>query len=145
MLKLNHSSEVQKSTLTYNNFRYPNCPLRERGLTLSEEKTRITHIDDGVDFLGWNFRKFAGKLLVKPSADNMKRFYQKIREIVKNNMATEQTSLIHALNSKLRGWEKYHQHVVSKAIFYRMEHQIFQLLWRWARSRHPNKAVTPGY
>ncbi|CAI1978613.1 group II intron reverse transcriptase/maturase [Serratia entomophila] len=116
--------------------------LRERGLTLSEEKTRITHIDDGFDFLGWNFRKYAGKLLVKPSADNMKRFYQKIRETVKNNMATEQTSLIHALNSKLRGWGKYHQHVVSKAIFYRMEHQIFQLLWRWARRRHPNKAVT---
>lgn len=116
--------------------------LRERGLTLSEEKTRITHIDDGFDFLGWNFRKYAGKLLVKPSADNMKRFYQKIRETVRNNMTTEQVSLIHALNSKLRGWGKYHQHVVSKAIFYRMEHQIFQLLWRWARRRHPNKAVT---
>lgn len=78
--------------------------LRERGLTLSEEKTRITHIDDGFDFLGWNFRKYAGKLLVKPSADNIKRFYQKIRETVKNNMTTEQISLIHALNSKLRGW-----------------------------------------
>ncbi|MCE0826760.1 group II intron reverse transcriptase/maturase [Buttiauxella sp. A2-C2_NF] len=116
--------------------------LRERGLTLSEEKTRITYIDDGFDFLGWNFRKYAGKLLVKPSADNMKRFYQNIRETVKNNMTTEQTSLIYALNSKLRGWGKYHQHVVSKAIFYRMEHQIFQLLWRWARRRHPNKAVT---
>lgn len=87
--------------------------LRERGLTLSAEKTRITHIEDGFDFLGWNFRKYSGKLLIKPSAGNMKRFYQKIRETVKNNMTTEQTSLIHALNSKLRGWGKYHQQLRS--------------------------------
>ncbi|MBU4491577.1 MAG: hypothetical protein KKD69_03845, partial [Euryarchaeota archaeon] len=41
--------------------------LKNRGLELSDEKTLITHIDIGFDFLGWNFRKYAGKLLIKPS------------------------------------------------------------------------------
>lgn len=41
--------------------------LQERGLTLSEEKTKITHIDDGFDFLGYNIRKYKGVLLIKPS------------------------------------------------------------------------------
>ena len=41
--------------------------LKERGLTLSVEKTKITHIEEGFDFLGWNFRKYDGKLLIKPS------------------------------------------------------------------------------
>lgn len=41
--------------------------LNERGLELSEEKTQIVHINDGFDFLGWNFKKFRGKLLIQPS------------------------------------------------------------------------------
>jgi RNA-directed DNA polymerase len=45
--------------------------LKERGLTLSEEKTRITHIDEGFDFLGFNIRKYKGKLLTKPSKNIM--------------------------------------------------------------------------
>src|SRR3989442_14285906 len=56
--------------------------LRERGLTLSEEKTRIVHIDQGFDFLGWNFRKYGGKLLIKPSQKNVKAFYGKMKEII---------------------------------------------------------------
>lgn len=46
--------------------------LQARGLELSEEKTVITHIDDGFDMLGWTFRKFKGKLIVKPSKKALK-------------------------------------------------------------------------
>jgi RNA-directed DNA polymerase len=45
--------------------------LQERGLELSEEKTKITHIDDGFDFLGFNIRKYNGKLITKPARQNV--------------------------------------------------------------------------
>ena len=56
--------------------------LHARGLTLSEEKTKITHISKGFDFLGYNIRKYNGKLLIKPSKESLKRFMVKIRETI---------------------------------------------------------------
>jgi len=56
--------------------------LATRGLTLSEEKTLITHIDEGFDFLGWTFRKFKGKLIVKPSKNSIKTLVRKFATII---------------------------------------------------------------
>src|SRR5659263_601330 len=56
--------------------------LKGRGLELSDEKTIITHIDNGFDFLGWNFRKYKGKLLVKPSKKSIDKFTEKISNII---------------------------------------------------------------
>ena len=56
--------------------------LQARGLTLSEEKTKITHIDEGFDFLGFNIRKYKGKFLIKPSKESQKKFQRKINEII---------------------------------------------------------------
>jgi len=56
--------------------------LAQRGLALAEEKTRIVSIDDGFDFLGWNFRKYGDKLLIKPSQKNAQAFYRKVRDMV---------------------------------------------------------------
>lgn len=78
--------------------------LRERGLTLSMEKTVITHINSGFDFLGWNFRKFKGKLIIKPSSKSMRKVTKKISEIIKNNRTTKQEILIQRLNQVLIGW-----------------------------------------
>ena len=64
--------------------------LKERGLTLSEEKTKITHIDDGFDFLGYNIRKYKGVLLIKPSKKSLKKFMQKIRGIIDSNKGSKQ-------------------------------------------------------
>ena len=72
--------------------------LKERGLELSEEKTRITPIDAGFDFLGFNVRKYAGKLLIKPSKDAIKGFLERIPEIIKTNVATKTEDLIRQLN-----------------------------------------------
>lgn len=68
--------------------------LQERGLTLSEEKTVITHIDDGFDFLGQNVRKYNGKLLIKPSKSAVKSFLAKVRAITKDNKMVTQELLI---------------------------------------------------
>src|SRR5215475_4759478 len=113
--------------------------LRERGLELSPEKTRITHIEDGFDFLGQNVRKYAGKLLIKPARKNVKAFLGKVRQIVKANKQATAANLIAQLNPMIRGWANYHRHVVSKQTFYHVDTAIFKVLWSWAKRRHPNK------
>jgi RNA-directed DNA polymerase len=115
--------------------------LKERGLELSDEKTRITHIDDGFDFLGFNVRKYAGKLLIKPSKGAIKRFLERIREVIKVNVATKAEDLIRQLNSKLRGWTNYFRHVVAKKTFSYVDDQVFQALIAWINRRHPNKSA----
>lgn len=73
--------------------------LKERGLTLSEEKTKITHIDDGFDFLGYNIRKYKGVLLIKPSKKSLKKFMQKIRGIIDSNKGSKTGITYKALES----------------------------------------------
>lgn len=115
--------------------------LEERGLTLSDEKTVITHLDCGFDFLGFNIRKYKDKLLIKPSKKSVKTFLRNIREIIKRNLTAKTENLIHLLNSKIRGWTNYFRHAVAKDTFVYVEHCIFKALWRWAKRRHPNKNV----
>nr|WP_295937568.1 group II intron reverse transcriptase/maturase [uncultured Acidovorax sp.] len=114
--------------------------LAKRGLRLSLEKTCVTHIDRGFDFLGWNFRKYRGKLLIKPSKKNVKAFYRKVSEIVRTHLSTKQEDLIAQLNPILRGWARYHQPVVAKETFSRLDYLIYWRLVRWARRRHPKKS-----
>jgi RNA-directed DNA polymerase len=114
--------------------------LRERGLELSPEKTRITHIEDGFDFLGQHVRKYAGKLLIKPARKNVKAFLGKIRKSVKANKQATTANLIAQLNPVIRGWANYHRHVASKVTFYHVDTAIFKMVWSWAKRRHPTKA-----
>jgi RNA-directed DNA polymerase len=88
--------------------------LAQRGLRLSPAKTRVTHIDEGFDFLGWNFRKYSGTLLIKPSKKNAQTFYRKVKEVVRANLMVKQAELIRLLNPILRGWAQYHHPVVAK-------------------------------
>jgi RNA-directed DNA polymerase len=113
--------------------------LAVRGLQLSEEKTRITHIDQGFDFLGWNFRKYNGKLLIKPSKKNVQTFYSKVAETISGNKAVRQEDLIRLLNPMLRGWAEYHRPVAAKQAYSRMEYLVFQRLWWWSKRRHSQK------
>ena len=118
--------------------------MRERGLQLSPEKTVITHIEEGFDFLGQNVRKYkAGKrhkLLIKPSKTNVHTFLEKIRDIVKANTALSAGKLIMKLNPIIRGWALYHQHVVSKETFKTIDDAIYRVVRQWMKRRHPHKA-----
>ena len=72
--------------------------LAERGLELSEEKTLVTHIDDGFDFLGWNFRKYGGKLLTTPSKKSVNSFVREMhRCILRESGSMNQEELIRSL------------------------------------------------
>jgi len=114
--------------------------LGERGLTLSSEKTVITHIEDGFDFLGQNVRKYGGKLLIKPSRKNVQTFLEKVRTVVKDHKQAPAGHLIRLLNPLIRGWALYHRHVVSKRTFSDVDSAIFTALWQWATRRHPTKS-----
>ena len=114
--------------------------LKERGLELSEEKTLITNINSGFDFLGHNVRKYKQKLLIKPSKKSIKSFLQNIRMVIKARATVKTEDLIRVLNPKIRGWTNFYKHVVSKAIFSQVDHEIFKAIWKWARRRHPNKS-----
>jgi RNA-directed DNA polymerase len=113
--------------------------FKERGLELSQEKTIITHIKDGFDFLGQNVRKYGNKLLIKPAQKSIRKLMEKIGQIVKSHPQTKAANLIRLLNPVIRGWVQYHRHVVSKVIFNAIDHSIFKILWQWATRRHPHK------
>ncbi len=113
--------------------------LRDRGLQLSQEKTHITHISQGFDFLGQNLRKFGDKLLVRPSDKNVKAFLEKVRGIIEKNRGARQENLIRQLNPVIRGWANYHRFVSSSSTFSKIDYLLWQKLWWWARQRHPLK------
>ena len=113
--------------------------LKERGLQLSEGKTRITHINEGFDFLGAHIRKYQGKLLIKPSRQNVRNFLAEIKTTFRENLHTPVNELISTLNPKIRGWALFHRSIVSKEIFNYVDNYIFCELERWMQRRHPGK------
>lgn len=113
--------------------------LAARGLVLSEKKTKITHVTEGFDFLGWNVRFYNGMLVTQPSKKNVKAFLSKIRNLIEERKAAHQIDVIEALTPVVRGWANYHRSQMSSQRFARCDHEIWQALWRWACRRHPNK------
>lgn len=116
--------------------------LLKRGLQLSQEKTVITHMSDGFDFLGWNFRKRKIKLIITPSRKSIKKIIESISQTIKSNKTAEQKELIRKLNQIIKGWCNYHQPVCAKETFKYLNHIIWNILWKWCKRRHPNKGKT---
>jgi RNA-directed DNA polymerase len=116
--------------------------LKERGLELSPEKTRIVSLAEGFNFLGQNVRLYGDKVLIKPSKEVLARVYDKIRDIVQRNKSAEQRDLIRMLNPIIRGWVNYHRHAVSGVVFSKLDHLVWKLLWQWAKRRHRGKSHT---
>ena len=114
--------------------------LTERGLQLSEEKTVITHIGEGFDFLGKNIRKYNGKLLIKPCKSTVRSFLGKVRDIIKSSKSIKQEILIRRLNPVIRGWVNNQRYVVSSKVFSTVDYEIYKCLWQWAKRRHKKKS-----
>jgi RNA-directed DNA polymerase len=115
--------------------------LKERGLELSHEKTRITHIEDGFDFLGQTIRRHRnGKVLIKPSKRSVKTFLSKVQETIDGSGSQTAGDMIRRLNQQVKGWTMYHRFAVSKRIFAAVDDRIFWKLRRWCRKRHRHKS-----
>ena len=114
--------------------------LSERGLEISEEKTRIVNITDGFNFLGFNLRQYKGKLLIKPQKEKVLQFCKELGVTIKACGSWSQEKLIQKLNPILLGFANYYRGVVSKETFSYINHRMWYYLWRWAKRRHPNKS-----
>jgi len=113
--------------------------LAIRGLELSEEKTKITHINEGFNFLSQNVRKYKGKLLIHPSKEAVQSFKDKLRKLFRENRGIPAHALIRRLNPVIRGWSNYHKGICSKRTFTKLGVFIYRQLKRWAKYQHGNK------
>ena len=114
------------------------------GVELSEEKTHITHICEGFDFLGFHLRKYPTRkgdvLLVHPQQEKVNQLLYECKQILKSHRAVKPGIVIHLLNAKLRGWAMYYRHVCSKRTFSKVDHLVWFQVYRWAKRHHPNKS-----
>lgn len=113
--------------------------LAPRGLAFNEDKTRIVHLADGFDFLGYTVRHQSGKLLIKPSKAAVKRLRNRLAAEVKALNGANATAVISALNPIIRGWAAYYRNAVSSTTFSALDHYVWRLTYRWAVRTHPNK------
>ena len=115
--------------------------LAERGLSLSPEKTLVTHITDGFTFLGQTFRKHGRVLHITPSEQGVLALQQKVGALIRNHVGAPMPVLIKELNQVLRGWANYHRHVVASEAFCRIDNYVYEQLRRMLQRRHPNKSA----
>ena len=125
--------------------------LEKISLTLSDDKTNITNIHDGFNFLGFNIRKYrakspkhkyheVGKLLITPQDEKVIDHLWEVKQILKQNKMARQDTIIRLLNPKLQGFALYYRFVVSQKTYNATDHNVWCKLWRWALRRHPKKS-----
>jgi RNA-directed DNA polymerase len=113
--------------------------LEPRGLVFNEAKTRITHLDQGVDFLGFEIRRYRGKLLTKPSKEALRQIRKRLSEEMKALRGANADAVIARLNPIITGWAAYYRIGVSKRAFGALDAHLWRLAWKWAILSHPNK------
>ncbi|WP_326791680.1 group II intron reverse transcriptase/maturase [Streptomyces sp. NBC_00841] len=116
--------------------------LSTMGLRLSPEKTLITHIDEGLDFLGWRIQRHrkrgTGKqyVYVYPAKKALAAVMAKVKTICRRNTNLTLADLLHQLNRVLRGWTAYFKHGCSKATFNYLRSYLWKEVIRWERRKH---------
>ena len=113
--------------------------LAPRGLSFNEDKTTVVHLDDGVDFLGFNVRRYRGKLLIKPSKAAVKRIKARLTAEMKALRGHNAQMVLIRLNPVIRGWSAYYRHCVSARVFNELDNHVWKLTYKWANWTHPHK------
>jgi RNA-directed DNA polymerase len=113
-----------------------NAFLEPRGVALSAQKTKVTHITQGFDFLGQTVRKFErrghlGKIQITPSQSSLAAIKAKVKAICKASGGLTQAQVIDALNPVLRGWANYHRHVICAESFSKLDNYVWGRLFRF--------------
>lgn len=133
--------------------------LAPMGLSLSAEKTKICHITEGFDFLGWRiqrrpWRNRTGKwaIYTYPSKKALAAIKDKVRSLTHCNMYQTLANLLRRINPVLRGWCNYFRHGVCKRTFSYLDSFVFGRILNWLRKRHPRlgmhrvvKRYLPGW
>jgi RNA-directed DNA polymerase len=114
--------------------------LTPRGLAFNEDKTKIVHLSEGFDFLGFGVRRYPNrKLLIKPSQAAIRRARERLASETRTLRGSNATAVIAALNPVIRGWAAYYRGVVSSGVFSSLDHYMWKLTYKWATWRHNNK------
>lgn len=123
-----------------------NAWLAVRGLELSDEKTRIVHLSEGFDFLGFNIRQYRApksrrgwKLLIKPSRKSVMAFKTRMKREWRAMDGNNIMAVLMRINPIVRGWGAYYRCAVAKRIFAQIDSWMFDKQVRWARKAHPHK------
>jgi RNA-directed DNA polymerase len=117
--------------------------LAPMGLRLSEAKTRIAHIDEGFDFLGFRIQRYpkrgTGKryIYTYPAKKALAAVKAKLRALSRQDRNQPLAVLLHQLNRVLRGWTSYFKHGVSKATFNYLRAFVWRRVVCWLRHKHP--------
>ena len=123
--------------------------LKERGLSLNQEKTRIGRIDAGFDFLSFTIRRYyvrgGAKVLTTPSRDALKKIRQRNAQELRSLRGADPAEVIRTLNPIIRGQANYYRPGASKKAFQALDDHLWRQLDKWARRRHPKKAPTMGH
>lgn len=118
--------------------------LETRGLELAMDKTKITHIDEGFDFLGFNIRKYkthnGNKVLTKPSKDSIRNAKKKITDKVRQLYGKNVEDLVSTLNPITIGTANYWSPSVAKEVFSEMDSHIWKIQYKFLRRLHPKKS-----
>lgn len=115
--------------------------LQARGLTMSEAKTRMVHVTEGFNFLGFTIRRFGRKLLTRPQKDKILKHLRNLKSYLQAHQQTTVGQVIRNLNPVMRGWVNYYRHCAAKTTFNYVQYRQWWMLWRWAKRRHPNKST----
>jgi RNA-directed DNA polymerase len=115
--------------------------LEDRGLSLSQEKTKVTHIKRGFTFLGQTFLKHVKKLHITPCKEGVISLKRKVGELIRTHVGSPMESLVKKLNQTLRGWGNYHRHVVASEAFSQIDTYVYEQLWRMIRWRHHSRSA----
>jgi RNA-directed DNA polymerase len=114
--------------------------LAPRGLAFNEAKTRIVHLSEGFDFLGFSLRRYRnGKLLIKPSAMAIKRFRKRLAGEFRALRGCNAATVLAKIVPVTRGWCAYYKAAVSSRVFHGLDAYLWRLTYKWARWTHPNK------
>ena len=121
--------------------------LEPRGLRLAEGKTRIVHLSEGFDFLGFTIRHYpmprttrsGWKLLITPSRDSVQQVRKRLRADWRKLVGQNAEAVIATLNPLIRGWANYFRVGVAKHTFSALDAYMVRRTLRWAVRTHPNK------
>ncbi|MFI1586157.1 reverse transcriptase domain-containing protein [Embleya sp. NPDC020630] len=113
--------------------------LKPRGLAFHDGKTRIVHEESGFDFLGFNVRRYHGKLLIKPSTAAQRRIRERLGTEMVALRGANAAAVLKKINPIVRGWSAYYRTVVSSEIFTSLDNHMWKLAYKWAKHSHPNK------
>jgi RNA-directed DNA polymerase len=113
--------------------------LASRGLAFNEDKTRVVHLDEGFNFLGFNVRRYGNKLLIKPSTEAVRRLRRRLSALMRALRGSNAQAVLRAINPIVRGWSAYYRGVVSTETFQSLDRHLWNLTYKWACHSHNGK------